>query len=94
MKKQPFYGRDSILVIIFLTEFKGACDLSCMHEDAAILRFRELMNGVALTAMKAWSILSSNDSNRHEGAIMSYAGVVRHLLKRYATNTANAGADK
>lgn len=41
------------------------------------------MTGAALSAIKAWLSLSSNDANKHKGAITSYGGVVNHLLGRY-----------
>lgn len=44
------------------------------------------MSSLVLTAINVCLILSSNDAKRHEGTIMSYPGVVNHLLKQYATD--------
>lgn len=52
------------------------------------------MNGPTLVTIKARLILPTNYANRHEGTITSSAGVVRHLLRSYATGVIIAKAEE
>lgn len=52
------------------------------------------MNCPALAVIKARLTLSSNDTSMHKGLIMSYAGVVNHLLRRYCTEAIIAKTDE
>lgn len=66
MKDQALNGKDSILAINFLTQFKGACDSSAIREGTAVWSFKDMVNGLALAAFQALLIFSSNDENRYE----------------------------
>lgn len=45
------------------------------------------MNVSALAAIKARLTLSSNDAHKNNGMVTIYAQVVRHLIRRYITDT-------
>lgn len=44
------------------------------------------MNGLVLASIKTRLTLSSNDENKHERTIETYAEVLKHLLRRFATD--------
>lgn len=46
----------------------------------------------AFAAIKAQFILSTKDAKRYDGTILSYDGVVNHLLRRYETEAVIAKA--
>lgn len=52
------------------------------------------MSGPALAPTKTRLTVSSNDANRHEGTIITYAKVISHLLKRYDADTVISKADE
>lgn len=54
----------------------------------------EPMNGRTLPAVKGWLNSSSNDSNRQEGSVKTYADEINDLLRWYATDDVIAMADK
>lgn len=93
LKRQEVSGGGSISVVNVLTEFKRACESSRIHENTDIWLFQEFLNAPALPAIKAQLTLSSNNANRHERTITTYAVAVNHLLRRYATDAVIAESD-
>lgn len=70
--------KDSTMVIDFFKEDNQACDSLRSTEDTFILLFQVFMHGPTLPAIKVRLILSSKDTNRHEGTIITFAKVVNH----------------
>lgn len=58
------------------------------------MAFGDVMSRPALSAIKARSILSSIEAQKHESTVTSYASVVDHLLKRYTTEPVITTADE
>lgn len=52
------------------------------------------MNGLHLATIIAQLIQSSNDAKRYEATVTTYAEVVNHVLRRYATAAVTAEDDK
>lgn len=71
MKEQIFNGKETILVVIYLTELKSACDSSRIQKGAAVWLLKDFMTFPALAAIKAQLTLSSNDENKYEGPLTS-----------------------
>lgn len=51
------------------------------------------MSGLAFVADKVRLTLSFNDKNKHEASMVSHAGDVTHLQKRYATDAVIVKSD-
>lgn len=94
MKDQALYGKYSIYIISFFTEFKRACESSRIHEDSAFWLFQEFMTGPTLLAIKERLTLTPNDLNKHEGTIPSYDREVNHLSRSFDTNIIISKADE
>lgn len=94
MKDQSFNRQGSIYVIKFLRECERTYDSSQIHEGVAVWHFGKAMCGPALADIKTRWTLLSNDPNKYERTISSYAGVVNHLIGRYSTNPVIAKANK
>lgn len=94
MKEQEPNGKDFTSIINSVPEFRRAYDSSRIHQDAAVWPLREFMNGPVFAASKPPSTLTSNDADRRDRTITTYAEVVNHLLWLYATDAVIAKDDE
>lgn len=95
MKSQAYNGKASRSRTNILTEFKCACDSSCIHEGSAVWLFQTFVNCHALVAIKTRLAWSHNYATSHDEPITAYVEVLNHILKRYVTDAdiARAGED-
>lgn len=94
MEDQVLIGKDSTSVVKFLIEIIRACHSSTFHEGDTVRLYREFMNGTALPTIMDRLILSSTNTNRHEGTITPYEEVVSHLLRGHCTDLVIAKDDE
>lgn len=94
INEQAFSEKYPNSVINYLTELKRVYSSSQNHKGTTVLIFRDFMTSPALTAVKARLDLSSNDANKREGTITSYAEMVKHVMMRYTVDVVIAKADE
>lgn len=93
VKHKAFNGKDPIANMNLLTYLDRTFDSSERYESASVCLFIYVMTESYLATSKEWLILSSSVTDKSEDTIASYAGIVKDLLKSYATGAAVGNLD-
>lgn len=88
-----FSGKDPIMVIRFLQQFKSACNQNGVHEGAAIWLFRFFLDDPVRSDVESMLEGDNNPSGATQQEMLrSYPEVVNYLLETYATDEVLAQA--
>lgn len=79
--RPPFHGKDRIGIILFLRNFRDACDAVGNAEGAAIFLFQFDVSAEVLTVIRRG--LPMRSGNAPGGSIPSFPRVLKVLLKEY-----------
>lgn len=85
LKYDLFYSTDPISFFPFLNNFKSACNLNKIHEEAAMLILFHFMKKMASVALVPRMRLEPSRGKRSEETLSSYGAVLNHLVGEYAS---------
>lgn len=86
-------GKESILVIVFLQEFKSVGDACGIHKGAIIWLSKQYLAGPAETAVKPRVTLTNSAKFYQEDPFKSYSTIVQFLPRRFFTDDNKANPD-
>lgn len=86
MKDGTFSGRDPVLIIAFLQNFKAFCDACNIHIRATLWLLQNFLTGPVEAVIKVRVAPSTKSAKAQGGCLKLYSAVVNVLLKRYATD--------
>lgn len=87
MKGASLSGDDLIMVLRFLSRFRGAYDQKILHEGAALWFFQFFLTGSALARVQSRLSGESGAVDEHRDELLSsYPEVVNYMLRTYATD--------
>lgn len=83
-KHRSFLGKEAMLVVVSLQEFKSACDACKLHESTTIWLFTVYSTGLAKVAVNARITLLIFTNTCNNGTLRSHYTVFQHPWLRFA----------